>query len=374
MVPSPMAVRRADIELLRVLACGGVIGVHALLIFAPEPLYHLKAAHLSPLAGVLAEALRATTMPVFFLLAGWSAIQSLRRRGARAFLRERWRRLAVPLLTGMALFCPFIKYIELSGGRDLRPAGFRLVPPISDSLLAFLPKFFTRMNMATWSHLWFLVYLLAISLALLPLLARMARLEPPAGRPGVALAYLPALGLALLLLVVRGYWPYYPTLYRDWGNLAYYASCFLLGAGIAVWPATETLLRAQWQGLLLLAALGLALVAAYGESTPGRVGIGLLAWGVAAGGLGLAGRHPPRGGPGLARLSAMALPVYVLHHLPLLLIALALRPTGWPWPIQAALIWTLALAVSLAATRVLVQPFALGRTLLGLPAPARPEA
>lgn len=369
-----MAVRRADIELLRVLACAGVIGVHALLIFAPEPLYHLKAAHLSPMAGVLAEALRITTMPLFFLLAGWSAVQALRRRDARAFVAERLRRLGLPLVTGMVLFCPFIKYIELSGGRDLRPAGFRLVPPTQDSLLHFLPKFFTRVSMATWSHLWFLVYLLVISLALLPLLLRLARTAPPARPPAALLAYLPAAGLALLLLAVRGYWPYYPTLYRDWGNLAYYASCLLLGAGIAAWPASEIVLRRHAPFLLALAAAGLGLVALYGPSAIGRIGVALLAWGTAAGALGLAGRHTPRNSPTLARLSAMALPVYVLHHLPLLLIALALRHTAWPWPIQAPLIWALALATALLLTRFAVEPFPLARRLMGLPAARRAGA
>ena len=33
--------RRDDIELLRVLACAAVMLLHALLIFSPEPLYHL---------------------------------------------------------------------------------------------------------------------------------------------------------------------------------------------------------------------------------------------------------------------------------------------------------------------------------------------
>jgi glucan biosynthesis protein C len=362
-----MAARRADIELLRVVACAGVVLLHALLIFSPEPLYHLKAAVTSPTAGLLAEALRITTMPLFFLLAGWAAIHSLRRRDARGFLRDRVQRLVPPLLTGMALFCPFIKYIELSGGRDLRPAGFRLVAPTHDTLLQFLPKFFTRLSSTTWSHLWFLVYLLVISVALLPVLLRMARTAPPGRPPGIALAYLPGPALAALLVAVGGYWPYYPNLYADWGNVAYYALCFLFGAAIGWWPGSETRLRAQVCGLLLMAGVGLLVVAIWGQSVPGRAGVGLLAWGAAAGALGLVGRHPPSAGPLLARLSALALPVYVLHHLPLLLIALALRPTHWVWQVQVPLIWALSIAVSLAAVHWLVVPWPLTRRLLGLP-------
>jgi peptidoglycan/LPS O-acetylase OafA/YrhL len=360
--------RRPEIELLRVVACAGVVLLHALLIFAPEPLYHLKSGVASPLAGVLAEALRVTTMPVFFLLAGWSAVAALRRRGVWGFLRERRRRLLVPLLSGMVLLCPFIKYIELRGGRDLAPGGFRLVTPTRWTLWEFLPHFFTQVRFATWSHLWFLVYLLVLSVLLLPVLRYLARLAPSARVPGAGWVYLPALVLALWLVLVRGYWPYYPTLYRDWGNMAYYGLIMLAGGGIAAWRGAEVALRRHWPGLLVLGGLGFVVVAGYGESMVGRVGVGLLAWGAAAGALGLAGRYPPAGGAWLERLGRAALPVYVLHHLPLLLIGLVTLRSGLPWAVQVPVIWLGALAVALLTTRLLVAPWRPGRVLLGMPA------
>ena len=268
----------------------------------------------------------------------------------------------------MVLLCPFIKYIELRGGRDLAPGGFRLVAPTRWTLWEFLPHFFTQVRFATWSHLWFLAYLLVLSVLLLPVLRHLARRAPSARVPAAALAYLPAAVLAGWLLLVRGYWPYYPTLYRDWGNLGYYGLILLAGGGIAAWPGYEARLRRHWPGLLLLAAFGLAMVAACGESAAGRLGIGLLAWGAAAGALGLAGRYPPKGGvgPSLAELGRAALPVYVLHHLPLLLIGLVMLRTGLPWMVQAPAIWLGALAVSLLATRVLIAPWRLGRGLFGM--------
>ena len=79
----------------------------------------------------------------------------------------RGRRILVPLATGMVLVCPLIKYIELRDGRDMRPAGFRLIVPLTDSFWTFLPRFFGRLASATWSHLWFLAYLLVLSVLLL---------------------------------------------------------------------------------------------------------------------------------------------------------------------------------------------------------------
>ena len=364
MVPPPLAItRRSDIDALRVIACAGVVLLHATLIYGPEPLYHLKAGTDSRAAGLIAEALRITTMPLFFLLAGWSAVGALRRRDARAFLRERLRRLLVPLVAGTVLLCPFIKYIELRGGRDMRPAGFRLVPPLQDDFLVFLPKFFGRVAMTTWSHLWFLAYLLLISVLLLPLLLHLARRAPVEKLPGVTWVFLPGIGLALLVAAVDGYWPYYPSLYRDWGNVLYYGVCFALGAGLAAWPGWEVRLRQVWPVLLTVAALAFAAVAWLGETSAGRLAVGMTAWCAAMGAIGLVGGR--RFGPWASVLGPAAMPVYVLHHLVLLLLALVALRSGAPWWVQAPLIWLGTLAVSAGLWWFLVRPWGLTRLLFG---------
>src|SRR5437762_5740658 len=96
--------RRTDLDGLRILICGAIILGHALLIFAAEPRYHVKSADPSLVASVLYEFMRVTTMALFFVLAGWSAVASLRGRSPRRFARERVIRLLVPLLVGVVLF------------------------------------------------------------------------------------------------------------------------------------------------------------------------------------------------------------------------------------------------------------------------------
>src|SRR3954454_12598916 len=110
--------RRTDLDLLRILICAAVILAHALLIFAAEPRYHLKSAEPSACASVLYEILRITTMPAFFTMAGWAAVVSLRRRGVARFVRERGERLVLPLVAGVMLLGPVIKFIELGQGRN----------------------------------------------------------------------------------------------------------------------------------------------------------------------------------------------------------------------------------------------------------------
>ncbi len=123
--------------------------------------------------------------------------------------------------------------------------------------------------------------------------------------PGRAAAYLPAAGLGLLVLGTGAYWPFLPNLVQDWGNLSYFAACFLAGGGMAAWPGFEARLRAEAPGLLLLALAGLAVVALAGEGAAGRLGVGLCAWGSIgaarwASPAGARRRHR-RGSPGSAR-------------------------------------------------------------------------
>lgn len=365
--------RRADLDALRIVLCGGIVLFHALSIYSAEPIYHLKSALPSPAASVLAELLRIAIMPLFFVLAGWSAVVSLRRRGAGDFMRERARRLLVPLVAGTVLLGPFIKYIELRHGRDIGFHGLWLVPPLQDGLVAFVPRYFTRMNLLTWSHLWFLAYLFLVSLLLLPPALRLARFKPRADLPAAPLVYLPGLAFAALLAGFGGYWPFLPNLLTDWTNFSWFALCFAIGAGLAAWPGCEARLRGEaWRMLALMLAAYVGVVVC-GPSGAGRAFVGLTAWGAIGAGLGLARRLEPPSTPLLAALSEAALPVYILHLVPVLALGLLVVPLELPVWVAVAVIWLGSAILTLAAVRWLIRPWRPMRWLVGMSAlPARP--
>src|SRR5437867_4918098 len=168
--------RRPDIDWLRVVAVYLLFVFHVGKVFDPAPFYHIRTADLSFTTLVFCGFVSLWHMPLFFLLAGWSAVASLQKRGRRPFVVERVRKLAIPLLAGSALLGPPIKYLELRSGLDLNhaglwvaaplQAGFRTVipsglpqaKPFDEGFLAFLPTFFTRLDRFTWTHLWFLAY------------------------------------------------------------------------------------------------------------------------------------------------------------------------------------------------------------------------
>jgi len=373
MATSPISRRRTDLDLLRVVACIGIVLAHALLIYAAEPRYHVKSAAPWAPATILYEIFRVAILPLFFTLAGWSAVGALRRRTPGRFLRERVLRVLLPLFAGILLLGPVIKWIELQQGRDLRLGGFRLVTPPDYGFVAFLGRYLTRIDTMTWSHLWFLAYLFIISVVTLPALRRLAGRAPVAEVPGRLAVYLPAVGFAVLIAGTGGYWPFLPNLAQDWANMLWFIACFGLGAMLAAWPGYETRLRAEAWGLLALGLVGFIVELWLGPSTLGRIAVGLCAWGWIGGGLGIAGRYPPPPSRLLDWLGEATMPVYVLHHIPVLLLGVWLLAFGWG-PVSTILgVWLGATAITLLVYRFCVRPFAGPRLLVGMP-PASPGA
>src|SRR5215813_7636289 len=107
------ATRRPDIDWLRVLAVYLLFVFHVGKVFDPAPFYHIRNAELSFAMLVICGFVGLWHMPLFFLLAGWSAATSLGQRGPRAFLAERVRKIAIPLVAGSVVLGPPIKYLEL---------------------------------------------------------------------------------------------------------------------------------------------------------------------------------------------------------------------------------------------------------------------
>jgi hypothetical protein len=82
--------------------------------------------------------------------------------------------------------------------------------------------------------------------------------------------------------------------------------------------------------------------------------------------MGLMAAHGPAWTPLLDRLSRATLPIYVLHHAPVLGMALLILPFGLPWFVQVPMIWGLGLAASAVLYAALVLPWRPMRLLFGM--------
>lgn len=105
-------------------------------------------------------------MPLLFTVAGISSAYALKRRSPQQYIRERLHKLLLPLLFGIVLLMPIITYFA-----ERFHNGYR------DSYLEQYILFFTKSTDLTGyhggftpGHLWFILFLLVISLAALPIM------------------------------------------------------------------------------------------------------------------------------------------------------------------------------------------------------------
>jgi len=391
------ASRRTDLDTLRIFACYLLIPFHTAMVFNPAPFYHVRNGELSTTLMIFCGFVSLWHMPLLFLLAGWSAFASYRIRCASGFLRERSRRLVVPLVAGCVLLAPGIKYLELRSGLDLNfhglrvsealQEGFRIVipnglpvaPPFHESFWRFLPTFYTQLDRFTWSHLWFLAYLLAFSVIVLPGLAILARGSRAPSRVSRAWVYAPILPLVTIQLTLRQHWPGPYNLVADWANFSFFLTFLIMGIVLARFPAFENALVEERQHSLVIAAasIGLLLLFVLGVLKAQALllmGVAVAGWCWVAAILGFVHAHSPRGGPFLNSLAESALPVYLLHQPVIVLLGFGVVRL----PLGVAPKFILLLAGSTLVTLMLYLPvrqFGVTRFLAGMrPVEAQPRS
>jgi uncharacterized protein (DUF2147 family)/fucose 4-O-acetylase-like acetyltransferase len=402
--PAATTSRRVDVDWLRVFATYLLFPFHAAMVFNPAPFYHVRNADLSMTMLAFAGFVSLWHMPLFFLLAGWSIVSSLRARGGAGFVRERFLRLGVPLLVGCVFLMPPIKYLELASGLDanyrglfVSPAlqeGFRRVipgglpeaAPFHETFREFLPTFYTHLDRFTWAHLWFVAYLFTFTLLYRPLFVWIVARTRELRRVSALWIYAPILPLALVQLVLRPYWPGLQNLYDDWANVAYYSIYLLAGVLLARHrPLEEAVTAERWRALgvatVTTLVLLLALVGVVTSPAVLLAGSAIAGWCFVLSLLGFARHAALPDGPVLAYLAESALPVYVLHQLAIVVIGYWIVGLSLGIAAKFTLLVAFALAATLAAYHGVVRPvpalrFAFGmRPRVGpVRTPARPRA
>jgi cbb3-type cytochrome oxidase subunit 3 len=166
MVERAQSRRRYDYDWLRVITVLFLIPYHTARIFDSIPFY---VKHEPPIIGleILRRFLDPWGMPLLFIIAGASSWFSLQSRTRGEFIRERAKRLLVPLAFGMlALVPPQTYYAAVSKTVEFQKSFFQYYPEFFsigglDSLTGFEGTF-------TPAHLWFILYLFLFSIIALP--------------------------------------------------------------------------------------------------------------------------------------------------------------------------------------------------------------
>jgi peptidoglycan/LPS O-acetylase OafA/YrhL len=115
-----MTARRTDLDALRSFAMALGIVVHASLAFyqAPWPVHDTRP---SGLLALVFLAIHGFRMPLFFLLSGYFTMLVYQRRGLGSLLKQRFARIAVPLLLAMVTIGPLDGVLERHAIESSRP-------------------------------------------------------------------------------------------------------------------------------------------------------------------------------------------------------------------------------------------------------------
>jgi len=319
------AERRHDIDWLRTLAVWLLVPFHTAVIYGGGHWY-LFSEERSWMTDFILGFMNNWHMPLLFFLAGIGTYYALRKRDGRAFIKERFYRLFVPLLFGTFVVIPIQPYYQ-----HLQDGSFE------GSFLAFYPKFFEGIYPTgnfSYSHLWFLLYLFIFALACLPLFTLVyrkhgdaigVRLTRLATRPGALL--LLCLPFALIEMALRVPFPGLQTFITDWANVLRYSLLYTYGFYYVATPGLAEAVGGQrriWISVagaltviltILLLFLGLSPPFGYNPGFLLLLAVGaFLMWAWLLTFLGYAQQYLNFDHAILRRFTPISLPFYILHQ------------------------------------------------------------
>ncbi len=374
--------RLAELDWLRVLAVLLLVYYHTAAIFVHwDSILNNKERSLG--ADLFILFVDQWYMPLFFLIAGASTRFSLERRSGTAYAAERLKRLFVPLAFGMLVVVPPQVYFE------------RLQDGLFEgSLIDFYRHLFDGVYPAgnlSWHHLWFVAYLLVLSLCSLPLLLWLRGTGRPVlerlcgilSRRGLWLL-LPGLPLALSETLLRPRFSGPANFVDDWASVCFFGLFFLYGN--ILYSDRRILESAEKHRSRILAvaagssALGVAFfltgrIPGYGNPLPQELSLqwalvmllrGVNGWAWVLFWVALARRRLAFRNRLLSYASEAAYPFYILHET--WIVAIGYQVVGLDWGIAAkyVAISTAGLAATLATYEFAVRKVALIRPLFGM--------
>lgn len=346
MTPDAPTDRRFFLDWLRIAAFGLLVLYHVGMYFVPWD-WHVKSPQTVAALEPWMRLSNPWRMSLLFLLSGAATAWMLARPASTSasVLRDRSRRLLLPLLLGVALIVPPQSYFEV-----VDKTGY------AGSYRQFLGLYFSGHGgfcpggrcivLPTWNHLWFLPYLWCYTVVLVALPPRWLGRAAAAldALPSWALLLLPALLLAVLRVTLLDRFRPTHALIDDPLQHASFGFMFLLGAALAMRPALFMRLQAlRWPALGLALAAWALPMGVDGPVSPGlrtalRGAYACMQWTAIVAALGFAQRHLDRDHRWRAPLNEAVFPVYLVHQTLIIGLAVGLRPLDLSPGLQALLI------------------------------------
>ncbi|UGQ49064.1 acyltransferase family protein [Massilia endophytica] len=313
--------------------------------------WHVK----SPFASHAIEPLMMLSSPwrlsLLFLVAGVASAFLMQKLATGRFLRERSKRLLLPLLFGMLVIVPPQPYYEV-----VEQVGY------TGSYLDFMGLYVKAyhgfcdkdgcLDLPTWNHLWFVAYLWVYTmvLGLIAVVAGAERIKAASNwlarqLRGWKMIVLPALFLALVRIALRSRFPNAGGLVDDWFNHATYLPIFLAGVLLATqrefWQEAEEK-RFAALGIALACWASIVVVDAMPNVSSGwtpffRCVYTSCQWCAILAVCGFGHRHLNFDSAKRRYLTEAVFPVYILHQTLIVVFAHNMKPAGLP-PVTEGLV------------------------------------
>ncbi len=290
--------RRHDVDWLRILALGLLIIYHISVVFQPWAYFIYFVQSEKPVESIwLAMGLiNIWRIPLLFIISGMGVCFAMRRRGWKELLKDRTRRILLPLIFGSLFIVPIHGYIY-------------------QSFIGLDHIYFPNPG-----HLWFLSNIFIYVLVLCPVFFYLKRnpdsillrlferiLKFP---PALYLITLPFIFEAELIALEQGFEAYANTPHGFWlGLLAFIAGFIFISIGDAFWQAVGKI-----KGLALAVAIPLFLVRMIIFQFQGPFYLTVIeSWSWLFVVFGFGSTYLNRPSKKLTYLSKAVYPVYILH-------------------------------------------------------------
>ncbi|MBX3242368.1 MAG: acyltransferase family protein [Chitinophagaceae bacterium] len=251
--------RRYDLDWLRVLAFSLLIMHHVSFFFVPWE-WVVKNNIVYKWMAVPMQFMSQWRLPLLFLISGMGTFYALSKKTGSQFLRERFKRLIIPLVIAMIFITPPQTYIERLEKGQFDGSFFEFFT--TQAFNGFYPE-----GNIFWHHLWFLCYLFIFCIVLLPAFLYI-RKHPEARIIQVA-KRITASPLGIYSVLIPLYiplaflYPIYPhnlLLVGDWYALSYYPIYFFYGFVLVSAGETFFVTAQKYRKGYLVAALVLTAV------------------------------------------------------------------------------------------------------------------
>ena len=238
------------LDWLRVFAVILLIPFHTGMIFVHSD-FHIKNNVTSTGLTIINAFIDNWHMPLFFFLAGASTWFALSKRTPVTYIKERFLRLFLPLIFGIIIIVPPQTFYE-----RIQKSGF------SGNYVNFYAHLFNGVypkGNFTWNHLWFLLYLFIISVAVLPLVWNWK-----SGRGGSCTAsfcawlvkghriFLLSIPLAIIQMGLKVSFPGPQNLLSDWARLLFMLCIFLYGVMFFKFPGFQDIIERNFGTALVM--------------------------------------------------------------------------------------------------------------------------